>query len=103
MFASDKASQTVPGIAVAIIGEISKDAYVTSNPSEHSIIGDIAPKKIISIREIHGTLRPHRARVEPFHPGITEHKIEKAFIVNFEFAFYAGLPNHWFWFLVDFL
>jgi hypothetical protein len=94
MLAGNKSSQTVPGIAVAIVGDISKDTYVSSGPPKHSIIWNIAPKKIISVSEIHRALGPKRARVEPFNPGISESKREKALIVNLEFAFYTGLPNH---------
>jgi hypothetical protein len=96
MFTGNEASLTIPRIAIAMVGKIPVDARVSASPSKHSVIWDIAPKQIISIRKVHRPFGPKRSGVKPFNPSVSENQMKKSFIVNFKFVLYAGHPDHWF-------
>ena len=60
VLAGDQTALPIPSIAVAVVRGISEDADFSGllEPSQHAIVGNVAPDEIAAVREPHGAFCP---------------------------------------------
>src|ERR1700730_10618043 len=65
VLAGEQPALSVPIVAVAVVRGATKNADLSSllQPSQHSIVGDVAEEEIPPIRKPYRTFRPPRANV----------------------------------------
>ena len=88
----------VEGVAVAVAGRIAehRDPPVLLRPAHLNVVGDVAPHQIPADPIPSRTLRPQRARVDPFDRRVADHVLLKAIVHSHDVGVgiaYGRLPG----------
>ena len=82
----EQAALAVAEVAVAVVRRAAENADLAGvlQPTEHSIVGDVAEKKIAAIGKPDRTFRPARAGVQAFDRGVANFVFCEARINDFD-------------------